>query len=181
MSEGDGRTHGCTPYATISCDYALPLSTNKTDDNDLSPQPPPYSCATSNHAVIVLADNLATRSRHLEKLRRKCERTLKRPLLSARLPALGSSPRSEPVGRAFSLTLKRQQKTLQAWRALRRTQLTHKERWTPLPPPAPPILALVPTVTLINLLKKTVTQVFTAFDSTQVLFKYHLMCLTWHL
>lgn len=131
MSERDGRTHGCTPHATISYGYALPLSTNKTDDSDLSPQPPPYSCATSNHALIVLADNLAARSRHLEKLRRKCERTFKRPLLSARLPALGSSPRSQPVCRAFSLTLKRQQKTLQAWRALRRTRLTHKEKRTP--------------------------------------------------
>lgn len=35
MSEGDDRTHGCSPYATIFYDYAFPLSTNKTDDNDL--------------------------------------------------------------------------------------------------------------------------------------------------
>lgn len=46
MSEEDARTHGYTPHATISYDYAFPLSTNKTDDNDLFFSPPPSSSSS---------------------------------------------------------------------------------------------------------------------------------------
>lgn len=115
MSEGDDHTHGCSPCATIFYDYAFPLSTNKTDDNDLF--------LTAQPLITLLLSLLIISQRTTDTWNLRGGENLNVP---AKLDSRNRGVRSAPdvgvfdcfqlVGRALSLTLERQQKTSSCYR-----------------------------------------------------------------